>query len=723
MITASTNPFRPTRWEHHATGRPLIWFTDAAERLAAEKPVFVHGSRGSGKTTLLKSICWEDLVRNPSLRMQRKLSDFASIGVYLRFSDHLSKNAASVDWAVLYPKAIDATDEFHRFFSLAVELACSEKILEACHELRMEQELIIAPGQELQIVGNFVAEFAEFRYFSDSPIRSFLDLGRVCRLIVRRMNEACGRGSVDSLDRLLPVREPYQLLNYLVERLVPSIALRGRGTGKEDGRAASVGFKICLDDCEILGPSQQRSLNTLVRQSRYPLSWVVSSVGHSQEYTETFLPAQPLTDADRAIISLDRQGGSDFREFCEAVVGLRLAFSLEQSSSVVRPPSIQKNTGGKRQVASPFRLINRLGKVDVNDIMAQIATGSKRPLSDLLLNGAERLQAALTRNAARRSHQSLPASSLPLYQAYLLMHWRGEGEAFNASAGPDAHKAVGLYAQRLKDGGFNAWLRRKQVAALLHFAASLGVRKIPLGGEGIAIWLADGSIRDFLEIMAEIYDAFAGVRNGARSDRANLERFVGSTEKISAAVQTEGLYRASESYFEGISNRSDLDSDVVARFVEGLGHFTSILQSSPSDSTVLGRAERGIFYTDLSVAKSEGARARDVATIASLLRQAELAGYIRLVEMPRATGPTIDRREPDSVRAFRLHRRFAPYFQFSYRGAYEAVALDVDEIVLLCIRHIGQSPRAWAEALSKRSAKFIPGQLALPLDESATDDQ
>ena len=91
-MTEITNPFRPTRWEHHRDGKPLLWFTKTANELAAPKSVFIYGSRGSGKTSILKSICWEDLAGNDSLRLQRNIADFEHIGIYIRFPDHISQS-------------------------------------------------------------------------------------------------------------------------------------------------------------------------------------------------------------------------------------------------------------------------------------------------------------------------------------------------------------------------------------------------------------------------------------------------------------------------------------------------------------------------------------------------------------------------------------------------------------------------------------------------------
>jgi alpha-D-ribose 1-methylphosphonate 5-triphosphate synthase subunit PhnL len=92
MIPIPLNPFRPTRWEHQRDGYQLIWLTKTASLLAGEKPVYLRGSRGSGKTTLLKSICWEDVARNTSLKMQKGFAEFSHIGIYIRFPDHLASS-------------------------------------------------------------------------------------------------------------------------------------------------------------------------------------------------------------------------------------------------------------------------------------------------------------------------------------------------------------------------------------------------------------------------------------------------------------------------------------------------------------------------------------------------------------------------------------------------------------------------------------------------------
>ncbi|WP_306303070.1 hypothetical protein [Sphingobium fuliginis] len=361
MTPGAINPFRPTRWEHHTDGRPLIWFTEEAEELSADKSTYIHGTRGTGKTTLLKGICWEDLCHNESLKLQRNLGDFKNIGIYVRFPDHISASMSFTDWTAIFPNVQNPEFEFYSFFSVAVEAICIERLSEACHNLREMRQISIAAAQELQLVADFATEFPAVSNFSPRPPATFLDLARCLRLMTSAMNRACGRGTVGELVDDLPVREPYQMLAYFTERVSASIRLN-TSVGQQ-----TVGFKFCLDDCEVLSPLQRKSINSLVRLSRAPCSWVVSSVGGGRDDSETFIESQPLTDADRRVISLDGRDENEFRQLCQSVVSLRLIFSL--------PPEARPYLS-QTEVSSFFDLQQRLGRWDVNDMMAQAVAQS-----------------------------------------------------------------------------------------------------------------------------------------------------------------------------------------------------------------------------------------------------------------------------------------------------------------------------------------------------------
>lgn len=697
-MTEVTNPFRPTRWEHHRDGKPLLWFTNTAKELAAPKSVFIYGSRGSGKTSILKSICWEDLAGNDSLRLQRDIADFEHIGIYIRFPDHISQSLNYGEWRIQFPKAANPALLYHRFFSLAVELVCAERTLEALHALRVQDMVTYASGQELQIVEDFVAEYEALNNFASRPPRTFLELARLLRNIVPRMSEACTSGTAVALMERLPPREPNQLLAYLSERLISAVRVKG----EDEPRQTSL--KFCLDDCEVLSEVQRRSLNTLVRLSKSPISWVISSVGEAAEASETFLEAQPLTDADRLVRSLNDRNDKDFFELCQSVISLRLYFALP----------VEQRPDRSKDPKAMFELGERLGEASVNSLIQQLLRRSKSPAARLVEEGAKELHHAIgkIRRSSPIPRRYTSDAVPPYYEAYLLMHWQGTEDAFKTDIGHADVKRIAGFASQVLDDSFNAWLRRKQLGSLLHLAQSLRMRKIPLFGSNTIISLADSSIRDFLEIMAEVFDRFQKSNQG--SGRNALERFATTRTQLALPHQSEAIHSASQDYYNGVANNAESDADTMSRLVSGLGVLTSLLQSNPADPRVFATPERGVFVIEF---ETGNASVNDEAAfVNSIVQQGLLAGYLRNERVPKAMRSQADANA--RLIAFRLHRRFAPHFTFSYRGAYAPVRITQAHIAALCRRADEQSPFAWAKALAGIVGKVGDRQIKLPLGGS-----
>lgn len=700
MNSLVQNPFRPTRWEHQQDGQQLIWYTETADELVAEKSVFVYGSRGSGKTTLLRGICWEDLSHNKSLRLQKRVTDFDHLGIYVRFPDHISASFSKKIWSKPFESVNDPEFEFHRVFSLLIESACIERLLDCLHELRILDDLDYKPTSELTFVEGFLGEFPKIADFGSLEPRTFRDLARVFRTLSRTVNQSFGRGAIEELWATLPPREPYELLGYVCERLSGIVQLRSQ----VDNRTPR--FKFCFDDCEALDLLQRKSLNSLVRQSRSPVSWVIASVGKSQWAGETFINSQPLTDADRAIISLDRRASNDFSSLCEAVASMRLLFSLPEAEQ----PSLPAE-----KMVKFFSLHERLGRQDINAIMSKMISKSSKPLARDVEASAKSLRSAQNKLSGKRR----TGSSLPLYEAYVLMHWGGSETSFKPSYKKLDIARVSGYAAQLSDDRFSAWLRRKQVNALLQFSAKLSQKRLPISGSNYVVSLADGSIRDFLEILGEIYEEYANRSKTKGESLDTLVRFAKSRTKISDEVQTRGIYQASEAYFEGISNRFDVEGDLLTRLISGLGYLTSFLQSNPADSGVLAFAERGIFL--FSPPKSPSMDTQMVEDVRRALKQAELAGYLRPIStqrMPRKVSARTDA----SVLAYRLHKRFSPTFRFSFRGAYEPFRLEFEELFELLVNTNRGASLSWAEKMVGIADRINDEQYTLPLGDRIDDD-
>lgn len=122
-----------------------------------------------------------------------------------------------------------------------------------------------------------------------------------------------------------------------------------------------------------------------------------------------------------------------------------------------------------------------------------------------------------------------------------------------------------------------------------------------------------------------------------------------------------------------------------------------MLQTSANDPRTLSTTERGVFFVDYMSLMGADGLPDSAKFVNAAIRQAELAGYLRPVEIRRHQVRHIDG-QFRSV-AFRLHRRFSPKFRFSFRGAYEAVALDPDDLATLCLRGATVTTRDWAENL------------------------
>jgi hypothetical protein len=652
--------------------------------------VYIYGSRGSGKTTLLRSICWEDLLSNPSLQIQRTIFDFNHIGVYIRLPDHVSGSMGYMRWAEIFPDSPHPDYEFFRFYSLALELIAVEKALSATHTLRVKGAVTLSAGSELTIVASTTSEFPEILSFTEQPPKTFVDLSRALRSMVRRMNEACGRGYVKNLVDKLPAREPNELLSYVIERLSRSIAHKKLSTER-------VGFKFCLDDCEVMSSLQRKSVNTLVRKSRFPISWVICSVGEAVEAGETFIDEQPLTDADRRVVSLDDRDGHEFQALCEAVASLRVYFSLPQN----RRPLV---TGS--EVERYFSLKGRLGTVAVNDIIERMIARSTSPLARQIREAAEFLSSL---NLSQYGLDRTPAGALPYYQAYLLWHWTGQKENFTPTSGPEDIGRIEKNAQTLKAKSKQAWMRRKSVGTMLHIANRLGFRRLPMSGVSVITSLADRSIRDFLEIMAEIFDRFSKA-NATLSTEEILEKFARSRTKIAAKTQTDGIYASSEAFYDGIGILTDSNAEAVMRFITVLGRLTHHLQANFEDPSSLGTAERGLFFID--PARTYAANATQIELINQIIHRAELSGYLRANTSKRGVNPEEDV-AGRQISGFRLHRRFAPHFMFSYRGAYEPVRLTEDLLYQICIGSPEADADEWAKQFAWRTSSS--SQLTLPL--------
>lgn len=669
MIDDQENPFLPTRWEHHGSNLPLIWFSETAKKITGDKPTYIAGTRGSGKTTLLKSICWEDLVNNPSLQAQRTLTDLDYIGIYVKFPEHISTSIGTQDWSEIFPNISESEAEANSFFSLVVECICIDKALSAVSELRQSKKLHVSAEDEVEFCHTICEEYPNLEQFSDLRPASFDQLARLMRNLVRRMNEASRRGTISRLAAHLPSREPLELLRDVTSFLNRRCELIGKN------KRFKPAFKFCLDDSEVLNSQQRMTINSMVRNSRHPITWVICSVGDAVASVDTYLDNQKMAEADRRILLLNDRDPKEFASLCEVVANMRLLMAKYPAASAFS--KLQSDN------FKELSLKNKFGETLVNEMIHGIVTRSVKKEKHILIKGAKLLESKM--NTYSKPKKGSKTKALPYAQTYLLMLWQGREESFAIELDESQLEGIEEKANKLKIPSFNAWLRRKYVAALLNIADMLDTKNIGYTGFDALISMSDGSIRDFLEIMAEVFKEHANdLRKSNKSITTEeiISRFQKSNQKLSPSVQSAAFQSASKSFLDGAGLVTTSEAGAMVNLINFLGSYTSYLQSNSKTTSSIRFCERGIFTINIGRRMDLFSSAEQLEELLELLWQAELSGYIRRIDVSRNSIPENNLVKADSIgpTTFRLHKRLAPHFLFSYRGAYEGVRIDPNHL-------------------------------------------
>ena len=127
---------------------------------------------------------------------------------------------------------------------------------------------------------------------------------------------------------------------------------------------------------------------------------------------------------------------------------------------------------------------------------------------------------------------------------------------------------------------------------------------------------------------------------------------------------------------------------ITHRIVAGLATLTAAVQSSGKENSNYRSPERGLFVFEVS-SKSTS----EELWLIDLIREAAGAGFLILKE----SGP--------KRWCFRVHNSLAPFYHFSYRGAYYETPLETKD--LLDLAHACE-----ADDYHKKLRKVINQQLA-----------
>lgn len=124
-------------------------------------------------------------------------------------------------------------------------------------------------------------------------------------------------------------------------------------------------------------------------------------------------------------------------------------------------------------------------------------------------------------------------------------------------------------------------------------------------------------------------------------------------------------------------------------------------------------AERGVFVFDLTTLLSGAGTTseEDADYVQRVFRRAVLDGLLRTEAPFRHLASTPNK--GNAQIGYRLHKRYAAHFSFSYRGAYEPIAIDAREVLWLCQNADEADPKKWASKQLDRLPHLDFDQLEL----------
>lgn len=636
MTTLS--PFQYQRWE--TDDNHIIWLPPEFKEWEGKRSVYFTGSRGSGKTTLLRAFEWSERLHNESLRKQIRgdLFEKKYIGIYLSMPNYITNHF--INWPVKTDKMdeISWEEEKGRLYSLYLEYQILQSFIKAIKKLRIANILKFSPVNELGTVREIISERPEIKsYLSNDFMDYRLDnLDKSFKL----MHEKLRKYAINKVN--LPISEEYpplQMGQMLEEITSILLDLCSQGETIEEKRKRWI-LKVCIDQAESVEAYQQKAINTMVaRLVNGDVSFIIAASTQIKSLNDTFIRNHQLTDDDRIYTSLENvYKKGKFNEFAETVTELRIKNSISNEDAKV----------DLKYILGDWPINNLLDKITFPNTESQKVSDFINKSKSYMNKSLFKTKGTEFSEPEDKLDEFLPKDSPleipPYYQTYLIEKL-------------DQHKYLNL-TDRQEIRYINSTnFRKKMVASMLCLCKEMGFR-VPFAGYTMVMSLSDTCIRDFLRIMHEIY-LIEGV---------TAEEFI--KKSIDPIKQNDAIRNASEKKYSGVGYEPEYRLSEIGRLVDSLGRITADIQSSYNDLSSLKNPERGIFELDLTQLKST----EDRQELLEIVRLAIGSHCIKIYKK------SID----DTQISFRLHKLFAPKFNFSYRGAYYNVSLNIEILLNLC---------------------------------------
>ncbi len=649
------NPFATDRWEDERDH--LFWLPSSFEKLERNRCVYLIGTRGAGKTTILKALDWNERLTNKSLQNQireKNGEDLFSkhfVGIYIDVGKkYILKNFYS--WLKKEHSSIDTiVVERGRLFSLYIEYLAIFNLIEAIEGLRNEKIIKYLPSQEQRVINTILKVRPEIKNFIRTNGEYYIleDI----RLAIKKIYEKIWNDSQITDSGTLSNELPnLQIGLVLGELSKPLLGLCNTKTEKYI-------VKVCIDSVESLDLELIRSLNTLIATHEEHTTFVFASTHEFIDTESTFVPDHPLTQDDRDIITLEKFY-DEFLTFVEGVTRLRFEKVLEHSSFDVE---IKKILGDYS--------LNRLLDYELKKTISVEYQDFAKSVQNDFSKKWNRLLKSVGKEAPKDP---------PYIEAYLT-------KKLNIN--------LDKYFNKMNEFSIlhSSQYRKKQRSAMLclcydsEYPSNLSV---PYAGYRMVLNMSDSNIRDFIRQMRNIYDVSIHKR----------EKFLENT--VPLEIQKKGIRTASEVKYSEIERGSSYAIE-ISNMVRVLGNITHILQTTSQDA--LRITERGTYIIDYLKLPTQEKRENlhKIIFTASVNKY-----YINVVDV------ILNPNDRSIVsQKIRLHRLFAPLFDFSYistnTGREYEMEINPNDLLEICDTPLKEDFREIADRMSKRITPGVNG--------------
>ena len=520
MKYKSPNPFLLNRLEFESG--PVLFVSPEIEKRASLRPIIFVGVRGSGKSSVLRLLTWD---------VAWKVSRITVVGSpdTLRFFDnprHVGVYYRAEDMDVpLWNRWQVSNDRKQLFFGTYLEFLYLDLIFEAMLEIReiskkffteskLEKELtalmlkVCFPGDNKPQLLNL-----SFRALREN----FANIHRGIRhLMLQNLSE-------DKALQTYPV-------------VAPGYLIREFGNIFQKIYSHDWTFLVLIDDCHFFDKWQTEVINTAVANSKRPISYKLSSLSGMyptlttidknkpvvlDNLEEVFLPAESLK-SQKAL--------SKYEKFVVEVCKARISKYFDEA------------------YAQKFNFSEILGPFNLEALLEKKLKSSERDDASLLLRDAEE---------EIRDGETPSITKTWLYQKQVREYEVSKGTT-DEEIKRKTRQVASKYTKK--------WNHVAAVAICKEFGLDF-----PYAGARTVLHLSQGSIREMLRIMAEMWD------ESGRDINVFLKQ-----KPIPLKIQTDGIYQAAKKRLMLIDANAIVPSGVTLKIIcERLGKLFSECQRYP----------------------------------------------------------------------------------------------------------------------------------------------